>query len=98
MYKFVLTGAATYDLEFRWQGGSDLGLYRLDSTGGSASSQGGCDNGGQGAGGQPELCTVTALPAGTYFFAVAFYGTASGYPASANTVPPAFYQFRVSRR
>lgn len=98
LYKFVLTGAATYDLEFRWQGGSDLGLYRLDSTGGSASSQGGCDNGGQGAGGQPELCTVTALPAGTYFFAVAFYGTASGYPASANTVPPAFYQFRVSRR
>ena len=91
----VLTGPTTYDIEFRWQGGSDNGLYRLNSTGATATSQG-CDNGGQGASGQPESCTVTGLAAGTYYFAVDFFGTGSGYPASANTVPPTFYQLRVT--
>lgn len=96
-YKFVLTGAASYDIEFRWQGTADMGLYRLNSTGGGASSQGGCDNGGQGLP-AVETCSTTGLAAGTYFFASVFYGTGAGYPPSAATVPPTYFQFRVTSK
>lgn len=96
VYKFVLTGATSYDIDFRWQGGSDMGLYRFNAAGATNTAQGSCDNGGQGPSGQPETCTVTALPAGTYFFSAVFFGTGSGYPPDANTVPPTFYQFRVT--
>lgn len=96
IYQFVLTGPTTYDLSLIWQGGADMGLYRLNSAGGGATSQSGCDAGGQGPTGQPEVCTVTGLAAGTYYFTVQFFGTGSGYPPDANTVPPAWYQFRVT--
>jgi len=95
LYKFVLANPTSYDINFVWQGGSDMGLYRLNSSGGGASSQGGCDNGGQGSTGQPELCIINNRPAGTYFFAVVFFGTGSGYPAGPDAVIPAWYQFRV---
>ena len=96
LYKFVLTGEGNYDIYFQWQGGSDMGLYRLNEAGAGASSQGGCDDGGQGSSGQPEECSVTGLAAGTYYFAVVFFGTGSGYGASANTVIPTWYQFAVT--
>ena len=96
-YKFVLAGPGTYDLEFRWQGTSDMGLYRVNSVGGSPSSQSGCDNGGQGAN-AVETCSVSGLAAGTYFFTVTFFGTGSGYPPSAATVPPAFFQWRMTSK
>ena len=99
IYKIVLTAATTFDLTLIWQGGADLGLYRVKSDGSGATSAGDvgdCDNGGQGASGQPETCTVNAVAAGTYFLTVQFFGTGSGYPPSANTVPPAWYQFRVT--
>ena len=95
LYKFVVTGTASYDLEFSWQGTSDMGLYRLNSTGGGASSQGGCDNGGQGTGGQPETCSVTGLAAGTYYFAVVFYDYGGGGAAN---IPPTHFQFRVTSK
>ncbi len=101
VYKVVLTGSTTYDINLVWQGASDMGLYRFKVAGSGAVSggsgfTGNCDNGGQGASGQPEVCTVTGLAAGTYFFGVEFFGTGSGYSAGANTVPPTWFQFRVT--
>ena len=101
VYKVVLTGTTTYDIVMVWQGGSDLGLYRFTVAGGGAVSggagfTGNCDNGGQGGSGQPETCTAISLPAGTYYFGVEFFGTGSGYSASANTVPPTWFQFLVT--
>ena len=96
LYKFVLANPTSYSIGFVWQGGSDMGLYRLNSSGGGASSQGGCDNGGQGSdGSQSETCSVSNLAAGTYFFAVVFFGTGSGYDPGPEAVPPTWYQFRV---
>ena len=95
-YKIVVPAARTYVFEVRWQGTSDMGLYRLNSSGGSATAMGGCDNGGQGASGQPENCTAAALPAGTYYLQMQFFGVVAGYPASAATVAPTFYQFRMT--
>jgi hypothetical protein len=100
IYKVVLAASTTYDINLIWQGGSDMGLYRLTSTGtgpvsGGTGFTGNCDTGGQAPGNEPETCTVTSLAAGTYFFTVQFFGTGSGYPPSANTVPPTWYQFRV---
>jgi hypothetical protein len=94
LYKVVLAGSTTFDLHLIWQGGADMGLYILDS-GGAFSTGGAADAGGQGPSGQPENATVT-LAAGTYYFAVEFFGTGSGYPSSANTVPPTFYQLLVT--
>ncbi len=96
-YKFVVTGTASHDIEFRWQGTSDMGLYRLNSTGGGATAMGGCDNGGQGLP-AVETCSVTGLAAGTYTFATVYYGVLAGYPPSANTVPPTHFQFRVTSK
>jgi hypothetical protein len=93
LYKVVLSGSTTFDLNLVWQGGADMGLYILDS--GGAFTGKAADAHGQGASGQPETATVT-LPAGTYYFAVVFFGTGSGYPPDANTVPPTFYQLRVT--
>jgi hypothetical protein len=101
VYKVVLTAATTYDIKLIWQGGADMGLYRFKvaASGGVSSGTGftgNCDTGGQGPTGQPETCTVTALAAGTYYFGVEFFGTGSGYPADANTVPPTWFQFLVT--
>lgn len=95
LFKFVLTAPTSYSINFIWPSGQDLGLYRLNSTGTTNSSQGGCDNGGQDSPG--ESCTVNGLAAGTYYFAVVFFGTGSGYPPSADTVPPTSYQFSITR-
>lgn len=94
LYTVVLAGSTTFDLSLIWQGGADMGLYILDSSGAFSTGQA-ADSHGQGASGQPETATVT-LAAGTYYFAVVFFGTGSGYPASANTVPPTFYQLLVT--
>ena len=101
VFKVVLAAATTYDLKAVWQGGSDVGLYRFTVIGsgavsGGPGSTGDCDNGGQGPSGQPETCTVTGLAAGPYYFGLEFFGTGSGYPASANTVPPTWFQFLVT--
>ena len=100
LFKVVLATPGVFDIALVWQGGSDNAIYRLNSAGGGATSggtTGDCDAGGQGASGQPERCTMT-LAAGTYYFTFQFFGTGSGYPASANTVPPAWYQFKVTTR
>ena len=94
VYKVVLTASTTYDAYMVWQGGADLGLYHF-TVAGSGAAAGSCDNGGQGSGGQPETCTIT-LAAGTYYFGIEFFGTGSGYPASGNTVPPTWAQFRIT--
>ena len=79
---------------------ADLGVYRLNAAGTTATSAGttgNCDNGGQGASGQPELCTFTALAAGTYFIAVDFFGVGA-YAPGPNTVAPTWFQFRITKR
>ena len=94
LFKIVLTTPATFDLKLVWSGGQDMGLYRLNSAGTTNASQG-CDVGGQDTPG--EACSVTSLAAGTYYFAVVFFGTGSGYGPSADTVPPTWYQFSIVR-
>ena len=42
------------------------------------------------------IFVLTFLAAGTYYFSVQFFGTGSGYPPSANTVIPTWYQFAVT--
>jgi hypothetical protein len=96
MYKFVLATATTLDFHYRWDGLADMGLYRLNSSGGAPTAMGGCDNGGQGASGQPENCTAAALAAGTYYIALVYYGPAS-YGGGAQPAP-AFTQFRITAR
>jgi hypothetical protein len=95
-YKVVLAAPATIDIDDRWEGGSDNGLYVLNSTGTAVVTD--ADAGGQAPGPptqEPETKTAT-LPAGTYFFGQVFFGSHSGYPASANTVAPAYYVFRIT--
>lgn len=96
IYKFVLTAATTLDFRYQWQGVADMGLYRLNNVGGGATAMSGCDNGGQGASGQPENCTAAALPAGTYYISLSYFGPAS-YGGGANPAPT-FTQFRVTAR
>ena len=95
-YKVVLATAGVFDLKLIWQGGSDNGLYRFNAAG-TTNAAGTCDNGSQGAAGQPETCTFT-LAAGTYYFSVVFFGVGSGYAPGANTAIPAWYQFKVTTR
>jgi len=96
MYKIVLTAATTLDFRYTWQGGADMGLYRLNSSGGAPTAMGGCDNGGQGASGQPETCTAAALAAGTYYIALVYYGPGS-YGGGAQPAPT-FTNFSITAR
>ena len=76
-------------------GGQDMGIYRLNAAGTtatSAGSTGNCDASGQES--APETCTMTLAP-GTYFFAVVFFGTGSGYGPGPDAVPPTWYQFSI---
>lgn len=96
LYKVVIADTThSYDITLKASGGQDMGLYRINAAGTSATSAGStgnCDASGQDA--APESCTMTLAP-GTYFFAVVFFGTGSGYPPSADATPPTWYQFSV---
>lgn len=92
VYKLVVTTGATFDFSLVWSGGQDMGLYRAAAPGLVSQGAGGCDNGGQNTPG--ESCTITLAP-GTYYFSVVFFGTGSGYGASADTTPPTWYQFSI---
>lgn len=92
-FTVVLAATTTIDIDARWQGGSDNGLYVLNAAGTAIVTS--ADAGGQGSSGQPETKTAT-LPAGTYYFGQVFFGTGSGYPPSANTVAPAYYLWQIT--
>lgn len=92
-YKVVVAAPVTIDIDDRWQGGSDNGLYVLNSTGTSIVTS--ADANGQAPGNEPETKTAT-LPAGTYFFGQVFFGANSGYSPSANTVAPTYYLFKIT--
>jgi hypothetical protein len=91
-YKVVVTASTTIDIDDRWQGGSDEGLYILNSTGTSVVAD--ADGAGQVPGNEPETKTVTLAP-GTYFFGQVFFGSTSGYDPSVNTVAPTYYLFTI---
>jgi hypothetical protein len=94
LYKIVLTGTGTFDVDLRWQGCADMGLYTLNS--GGTGNKGVADNGGQctSAGQQPETGTTVAMPAGTYFIAIEYFDVLSGY--GTHQASPAYIGFRIT--
>lgn len=70
VYKFVLTAPRSFSVSASWQGTTDIGVYFTNSAGTAPVGTTGCDAKGAGAAGQPETCSVTGLPAGTYFMMV----------------------------
>jgi hypothetical protein len=95
LYKVVVTTPSVFDVSLVWSGGQDMGLYLINGAGTtstSTGSTGNCDAHGQDTPG--ESCTYTLAP-GTYYFAVVFFGTGSGYGAGPDAVPPTYYQFSV---
>lgn len=98
VYKFTLAAPTTIQLTAVWGNLADLGLYRLNAAGTTATSAGtpgNCDNGGQGSSGQPETCTFPSLAAGTYFLAMDFFGPAAYGAGAPNTTAPTWFQFKV---
>ena len=97
LYKVVVATTTVVDLKLVEQGGGqDMGIYRLNSTatsGSSSGSSGNCDASGQEA--APESCTMTLAP-GTYFFAIVFFGTGSGYDPGPDAVAPTWFQFSMT--
>ncbi len=76
-YKFTTAGPTTLAIELRWDNGTttDLGGYLLNAAGTALVQSGNAaDNAGNQAGG-PETGTYTALPAGTYTFAIVYYNS-----------------------
>lgn len=97
LYTFVADTTVVLDINLNWTTGADMGLYHLNSTGGGSTatgSTGSCDTGGEDAPG--ETCTYT-LAAGTYFFAVDFFGPIAYGFVGPDTTPPPWFQFSITR-
>jgi len=90
-YKFVLAAATTMDADLEYPGGADMGYYRFNSSGSSASLI--ADGLGQAPGNQPETGTDTNLAAGTYFIGIVYFGAPSY--GSGVQAAPAFFQLRL---
>lgn len=91
-YKFTITTARSFAVSATWQGITDLGVYFLTAANGVTGTTG-CDAKGAGAGGQPESCTVTSLPAGTYTIVVDDFSPFYGPP---NNVPPTDFTVTIT--
>ncbi len=73
VYKFVVAADGVFDFSLRWSNTSDLGLYFFASDGTTDFAGTACDGLGNGAGNQPEACSVEMV-AGTYYLAVVPFG------------------------
>lgn len=74
IYKFVLSGDATIDVNANWvPNTTDVGVYFADATNSDAGPGTACDQNGRGATASPEHCTIS-LGAGTYYVEVNSYG------------------------
>jgi hypothetical protein len=88
LYKFTLSATTTLTGTLDWfPGAEDLGLYWTAAD--AITPVGNFDGDGQGPGGKPETSTVT-LAAGTYYIAIANFGTAAG------ASDPTFFQIKIS--
>jgi hypothetical protein len=90
VYKIVTTKTnQKFDVTLTWNNNSDLGLYVLTSAGAFLSAAGNADAGGTGAGGHPEVSTLTFATPGTYYLAILRF-TYTG-----STVDPTWYSLQI---
>jgi hypothetical protein len=81
VYTFTLTTTRTFSVTATWDNTSDEGIYFTASDGTTLVGTTACDSHGNGATAQPETCTVTDLPAGTYYLIVDDFSPFYGDPA-----------------
>jgi hypothetical protein len=88
IYKFTIGTTVTLSFSNTWSNTTDLGLYFSDDTESDLGLY--CDSKGAGAGGQPEVCSMSFAP-GTYYMQMTTY---SPFYAPPNDVDP--YWFRIN--
>lgn len=84
-------GAGDVDVTLAWNSSTDLGVYFYDS-GQNGLGALGCDNGGAGAAGQPETCTLSGA-AGTYYLVV---DTFAAFYTAPNNVDPTYVRLDLT--
>jgi hypothetical protein len=91
IYTFTIPATVTLTFSNTWGNTTDLGLY-FDDAGHTDPFTHACDGKGNGAGGQPETCSITVGP-GTYFMQMTTYHP---FYAAPDNVAPAWFRINVT--